>query len=120
MQGVSQRWGRARARGREPNIVDLVIAVEPLRKDRHHEEVDHDCDREADAALDRVVEDRLALRARVRDVDLARLYERGVQEDVVRHYERADDADRDLQLARAARLRRCVSKARQAHACAMC
>jgi hypothetical protein len=103
---VSQRRARARARGREPDIVDLVIAVEPHRKDRHHEEVDDDRDCEADAALDRVVEDRLALRARVRDVDLARLHERGVQEDVVRHHKRADDADRDLQLARAARTRR--------------
>ena len=72
--------------------------METGREHSHDEDVDDHGDTEAAATLDGVVQNRLLLRAGVWEVDLARLNERWVQEDVVRHDERSDDAWRDAQL----------------------
>ena len=85
------------------DLGDVLVAGAVERRRRHHEDrgVDEEREHQRDGGIDRREADRLAP-ALQRVAVLARLHDRGVQVEVVRHHRRAEDADRDVEHVRVA------------------
>ena len=109
LAGEEQRDGEQRARGagaeqRRQQLVGvgdvghLLVAGAVEHRRRHDEDrrVDEERRHQRDRRVDRREPDRLEL-ARLRVEVLARLHDRRVQIQVVRHHRRAQDADRDVE-----------------------
>ncbi len=86
---------------RVADLGDVLVAGAVKRRGGHHQDggVDEEGEHQRDGRIDRCEVDRLAL-VRDRVAVLARLHDRGMQIQIVRHHRRAEDADRDVEHVR--------------------